>query len=263
MTPADVFGEAARAGRGDAIVALGVGLALCVPVALARAASPSGLVAGGLVAAWCVYAGGWTVLAAFGALVVGGTAASRAGLARKRELGVAEGGGGRRSARHVVANAGPATLWLCGAWWAARNGDAATAAAFRVAAAAALLGALTDTASGELGMLTRATPRMLLLGRPVARGTDGGMTWAGLGLGACVGALGAAVVVAAAGAAGDSAADRAAWATLAAAAVCGTVCDSVFGACGERRFGWGNEVTNFASSACAGLAAYLLWKAWA
>lgn len=261
MTPADAIGAATQAGRGDALVALGVGLALCAPVALARAASPSGLVAGGVAAAWCVYAGGWAVLAAFGALVVGGTAASRAGLARKRALGVAEDDGGRRSARHVVANAGPAALWLCGAWWGARSGDATTAAACRIAAAAALLGALTDTASGELGMLTRATPRMLLFGRPVARGTDGGMTWAGLGLGACVGALGAAVVVAAAGATGDSDAGPAAWATLGAAAVCGTVCDSVFGACGERRFGWGNEATNFASSACAGLAACMLWKA--
>jgi uncharacterized protein (TIGR00297 family) len=229
------------------------GAALVGPAALARAASPSGLLAGGVAAAWFLYAGGFPVLGAFTALVVFGTAASRIGRARKAEFGAAEARGGRRSARNVLANAGPAAAGLVVAAFT----DGVIAEAWRAAAAGALVAATADTTAGELGMLSAERPRRLLFGRFVARGENGGMTFAGTGWSLATAALGAAI----AAALGSPESRTATAAAVFCGGACGPLVDSLLGATIEGRPGVGNETVNALASACGGLAAAALYRA--
>jgi uncharacterized protein (TIGR00297 family) len=226
----------------DVAWALGTAVALTVPVVAARAATAGGAVAGFLHAAWFAWAGGLEVILAFMALVVLGVAATRAGRATKERFGAAQGSGGRRAARHVAANATPAAVLLLAGMLV---GDCAGLA--RAAACAALAGSLADTVAGEIGMLSPETPRTLLVGRPVARGADGGMTCLGLlvsvATAACVGGI-----VAATGA-------PTFWPVFA-GGVTGSVADSILGATIERTGVIGNEGVNFSASASAGLAGW-------
>lgn len=239
---------------GDPGLAFGVGLLLVIPVALARAATWSGLILGGAAAAWFTFAGGAPTLAAFGALVIGGTAASRAGRARKEALGVAESRGGRRSARNVLANAGPAAaLLLIGVW---RSGAGDGSFTFVVAACGALAASLADTVAGELGMLTDATPRRLLFGRVAKRGENGAMSIPGTAF-AVVASLVTGGLVATLLPA--SAAFGAVLVAVLTGGVAGAVLDSVLGATIEGRGGCDNEVVNACASLGGGLCALGLY----
>jgi uncharacterized protein (TIGR00297 family) len=226
--------------RHDPLIAILVASALTVPVVLARAATPGGVVAGFAHAAWFAYAGGLPVVLAFVALVTLGVAATRAGRRVKEALGAAQEGRGRRAARHVMANATPAALFL-----AAGLADPDLFAWTAAGACAALGGSLADTVSGELGMLSASEPRLLLFGRRVPRGTDGGMTAAGLAAG-----VAAAAVVGGAVALTSS---LGFWPAFA-GSVAGSLCDSMLGATIERTRALGNEGVNFWSSAAAGAA---------
>lgn len=216
-----------------------VGAALVVPVAVARAATVGGCAAGAVAAAWLAWAGGRPALVAFAALVVVGTWTSRLGRERKRREGVAQSDGGRRAARHVLANAGPALLAVALGEGGYVERDVAIAAA-----CGAFAGNLADTASGELGMLFPRPPRLLLFGPIVRRGTNGGMTWPGLWCGVVSGSLVAALN-----------ADVVPVIPVVVAALVGTLTDSVLGACVEGKSGIGNETVNFTSGAVAAFCA--------
>jgi uncharacterized protein (TIGR00297 family) len=225
--------------RHELLTSLLVAAGLTVPVVLARAGTASGVAAGFVHAAWFAWEGGLAVILAFVALVVLGVASTRAGRAVKEGLGTAQAGGGRRAARHVMANATPAALLLLAGW--ARPELTLFA---RAAACAALAGSLSDTVAGELGMLSRQTPRMLLFGRRVDRGADGGMTIAGL-----LAAIGAASVV---GLASGAWSEVGFWPPFV-GGIAGSLADSVLGATAERARLLGNEGVNFCASALAGL----------
>ncbi len=219
-----------------ALAAAGV---LTIPVALVRAGTLSGIVAGFLHAAWFAWEGGAAVVLAFIALVVIGTSASRVGWASKERLGVAQTGGGRRSARHVLANAGAAAfVLLLGAVHPAWSGWSL------IGACSALAGSLADTVAGEWGMLVREEPRLLLFGPVVPRGTDGGMTWAGVVFSFLAG-VGTAGLVACTGGGFH-------WAIVA-GGISGSVIDSILGATLERRGILDNEMVNFGASSGAAL----------
>jgi uncharacterized protein (TIGR00297 family) len=213
---------------------------LTVPVVLARAATLGGVIAGFLHAAWFAWEGGLEVVLAFVALVALGVAATRAGRRRKEAFGAAQEAGGRRAARHVVANATPAALFLL----AGALGPGA-AGPWKAAACAALAGSLADTVAGELGMLSPETPRLLLVGPAVRRGAGGGITFAGL-----------AASLAAAAAVGGLVSGFGAvpfWPVVL-GGMTGSLADSVLGATAERAGLIGNEGVNFLASLAAGLA---------
>ena len=88
----------------------------------------------------------------------------------------AEGGGGERSARQVVANGGVAALAaLAGSW---------------PAFAGALAAATADTWATEIGAFSSTPPRLITSRLPVPRGVSGGIT----PLGTAGGVVGAAVM---------------------------------------------------------------------
>ena len=160
---------------------LGTGLALCLGAALAAYALKT-VSAGG--AFWGVVQGtvvyfafgirGFSLLAAF---FLFGSAFSKMGYGRKRVAGIAQEDGGRRSTRHVWGK-GLAALLAAGASIFLDPADAA-----RLAFVAALAASLGDTTATELGQLHGGTTVLIPSFRRVARGTRGGVSAAGSGLG--------------------------------------------------------------------------------
>jgi len=162
------------------------------------------------------------------ALLVGAAVAAGSGAAGLGVLGaffvsssLLTPGGGRRSAIQVAANGGVAA----GAVMLSHFGSGWT-----LAFAGALAAAAADTWSTELGARSTRPPRLLTTGRPVPRGTSGGVTW----LGTAAGAAGAAFIAAVAALPGLIALRSAPW--VAAAGVAGGLADSVLGATLQARY---------------------------
>lgn len=130
-------------------------------------------------------------------------------------------GGGRRQPRQVFANGAAAAL--C-ALLARADGAFALAFAGAVAAAAA------DTWSTEIGGRSRAVPRSITTGRPVARGASGGITLAGT----AGGFLGAILIGITAWLVGLATLAGAAW--IAGGGCAGTLADSILGASLQARW---------------------------
>ena len=186
---------------------------------------------------------GWrdTGLPALLALFVLTFAATRFGRSRKEAMGTAEARTGRRAAQ-VVANLGVAGLCA-----------GAGATVWMAACVAALAEATADTVSSEMGQVFAGSRwgRTLLIttGRPVAAGTDGGVSVAGTLFG-MAGAL-VTVVMSPFALTGG-----ALLLTVFAAGCAGLIFDSMLGATVERR-GWlGNDLVNFTSTVFAALLAY-------
>jgi uncharacterized protein (TIGR00297 family) len=118
--------------------------------------APSGVAAAAVVGGAVTAGAGWRGLALLAFFFVTASALTR--------------GGGRRRAAQVVANGGVAAA---AALLALR--DPAWLAAF----AGSLAAATADTWSTEIGSRSRAMPRLLTTGRPVPRGSSGGVTWLG------------------------------------------------------------------------------------
>ncbi len=241
------------AGRWEAVVAAGLlprlAIGAAVNAALAALAyAIRGVDRSGAVTGWIlgtlIWAAldwrGWLLLFAF---FVIGTACTKLGYRRKAAAKLAQEKGGRRSARHAIAN----------------GGVAAAAAVFAVATpypqlfglafAGALATAAGDTAGSEIGQLWGRRTFLVTTLRPVPRGTQGAVslegTLAGIAASALVALLGAwgglypwlgavAVVV---------------------AAFAGSLLESVVGATIERRGLLDNEAVNFLNTLIGALLA--------
>ena len=195
----------------------------------------------------------------FALFVVAGSVLSKAGLKKKQALGVAEAREGKRGIGNVAANLlVPA---LCCLAYPASGGNPACLLAF----AGAISAAFADTASSELGVLSKAPPVLITSWKPVAHGTNGAITPLGL-----VAALGASSLTAVAGLSGGffnlilSPLGRVSAINLAllsgiviAAGIMGSLMDSLLGATLEDKWpGVGKGVVNFACTLTgAGLAA--------
>lgn len=153
---------------------------------LSGSGSVAGFFIGGLIA-WSLGWAGWLVLCIF---FLGGTAATRFQFEKKRALGVAQEGAGRRRWKHAWANAGAGVGCALAAWSFDYAGSPQWAEAWRWAFVACFAAALSDTLSSEFGQLADQQPWLITTGETVPVGTDGGITRSGI----LVGILGATVL---------------------------------------------------------------------
>lgn len=173
---------------------------------------------------------GFLLLLAF---FVIGSACTKLGYKRKAAQNLAQEKGGRRGARHALANAGVATA--CALFAALTDYPVLFALAF----AASFATAAADTASSEIGQLLGRRTFLITTFRPVPRGTEGAVsvegTLAGVAASLVIGGLGALLGLYP-------------WTgvlPIAVAAFVGTTFESVVGAALEKRQLLDNEALNF------------------
>lgn len=199
---------------------------------LLRATDRAGATTGALLGLLIYGSLGAAGFAAAALFVLLGSAASR----------LRPGKGKPRSSRHAFANLVlPAYLALL----LFSGGGALLRAPF----AASLAAALSDTVSGEVGLLSRRPPRSILGGGTVPPGTDGGVTF----LGTFAGAVSSVIFAAAAallGVIGPGAVPL-----VAVAGFAGTLTDSLLGASAERAGHLRNGEVNFLAAMTAALLA--------
>jgi uncharacterized protein (TIGR00297 family) len=207
-----------------------------------RGVDLSGMLAGGA-ACFLLFAGaGPSAFAVLAALFLLTWVATRFGYRRKQDLGVAERGDGR-DAWQVLANLSVASL---GAAAFGVTGNRA----WLFATVAALAEAATDTVASEIGQTRGQTAVLITTWKPVAAGTDGGITIAGTVAGMVAG------VVIATVAAGGGMIPRAQLWIPAAAGFVGMLVDSVLGATLQRGGRMNNEAVNFFGTLAAAALAY-------
>ena len=234
------YGWASSPGRLAIAGAVTIGFALLARAL--RGVDQSGMLAGGA-ACFLLFAGvGPSAFAVLAALFLLTWVATRFGYRRKQDLGVAERGDGR-DAWQVLANLAVAAL---GSLAFGMTGNRA----WLFASAAALAEAATDTVASEIGQTRGQTAVLITTWKPVAAGTDGGITIAGTIAGIAAG------VVIALVAAGGGMIPRAQLWIPAIAGFVGMLVDSVLGATLQRRGWMDNEAVNFFGTLAAAALAY-------
>ncbi|HEY1401727.1 MAG TPA: DUF92 domain-containing protein [Terriglobales bacterium] len=234
------YGWASSPGRLAIAGAVTLGFALLARVL--RGVDRSGMFAGGA-ACFLLFAGaGPSAFAVLASLFLLTWVATRFGYRRKQDLGVAERGDGR-DAWQVLANLAVASLGSV-AFGVTGNH------AWLFAAAAALAEAATDTVASEIGQTRGHTAVLITTWKPVAAGTDGGITIAGTIAGLAAGVLIALV------AAGGGIISRAQFWIPTAAGFVGMLLDSVLGATLQRGGRMNNEAVNFFGTLAAAALAY-------
>jgi uncharacterized protein (TIGR00297 family) len=231
------------------LLAVLVNAALAGAAYKARTVDLSGVAAGFLVG-FVIYAfldwEGYLLLLAF---FIIGSACTKFGYRKKAAAKLAQEKGGRRGARHALANAGVATA--CALLAALTPYPVLFALAF----AGAFATAVADTSSSEIGQLLGRRTFLITTFRPVPRGTEGAVslegTLAGIAASLVIAALGAALGLYP-------------WAGVAAvvlAAFVGTTFESVVGAALEKRNLLDNEALNFLNTFVGALiaAAFTPW----
>ena len=203
---------------------------------------------------------GWQGYLLFLLFVAIGSALSKVGLKHKQAIGAAEAREGKRGVSNVAANLLVAAL--CCLLYRVWGGYAPIMMAF----AGSLAAAFADTASSEIGALSKGQPLLITTRQPVPHGTNGAVTWLGM-----LAALLAAGILATAAAlsgffeqsvahAGLSPAKVAMLsATIVAAGFIGTTVDSFLGATVEDRVkGVHKGAVNFACTLAGAIAAGLI-----
>jgi uncharacterized protein (TIGR00297 family) len=239
----------------DLLRALAWGAAVkCVVSGLAWAArtvKPSGAIVGFLIGVTVCTFGGWQAYIILILFFVLASGATRVGYERKTARRIAQEEGGRRGARHAIANCGVAAFMAFLAAASVRTD------LFMVALVAALATAVFDTVSSEIGQVYGRHPFLITTFKRVPPGTDGAVsvegTLAGLGAAAvlAVVSLGLAMM----GHLGWAAA-----AVVVVAAFIGTTAESYIGALslgapGEMIGRIDNDAMNFANTAVGALSA--------
>jgi uncharacterized protein (TIGR00297 family) len=232
---------------------LGAALASNVLVAAAgyaaRTVSVAGAITGAVIGTVVFASLGWRGWALLLVTFVAASLASRAGLARKQRLGIAESRDGRRGPGNAIANTGVAAIA------ALLAGLDVHAGAARLAFAAALATAGSDTIASEIGKAAGRRTFSITTLRPVPPGTSGAMSLEGTLAG-----LAGALALAAAGAA-LGIVPWVALAPIVIGATAGSLLESWLGATLEGPGILNNDVLNFINSA-AGVAVTLGLSAW-
>jgi uncharacterized protein (TIGR00297 family) len=227
------------------LMAVIVNAALAGAAYAAKTVDTSGVVVGFLVGL-AVYAfldwRGYLLLLAF---FVIGSACTRFGYKSKAAAKIAQEGGGRRGARHALANAGVATA--CALFAALTDHPVL----FGMAFAGAFATAAADTASSEIGQVIGRRTFLLTNFRPVPRGTEGAVsvegTLAGILASAVIGGLGALTGLY----------PWIAVLPIVVAAFVGTTFESLVGAALEKRQLLDNEALNFLNTLVGALVAVI------
>lgn len=224
-------------------IAAGVNLVFAILGYASRGVNVSGAIAGFLLGTLiyaCLDWRGYLLLLAFFVL---GTAVTKLGYKRKAAQGLAQEGGGRRGAKHALANTSVAAA--C-AFFAVTT---AHPQLFILAFAAAFATKTSDTAASEIGQLWGRRTFLLTTLRPVSRGTEGAVslegTVAGIAGSLVVALLGAAVGLYGFGWIG----------VVVLAAFVGTTLESLVGATLEKRGLLDNEAVNFLNTLVGALTA--------
>jgi uncharacterized protein (TIGR00297 family) len=239
MFPA--YGWASSPGR----MALAAAVTVCFAL-LARAVrgvDRSGMVAGGGTCFLLFAGAGPAAFATLGALFLLTWISTRFGYRRKLELGVAERGEGR-NALQVLANlAVPA---LAAATFAITGNRA-----WLIATVAALAEAATDTVASEVGQSRGQTASLITTWKPVAAGTDGGISAAGTIAGIFAGSIIASVALL-----GRMLRPEQLWIPVT-AGFAGMLADSLLGATIQRKGKMNNEAVNLVGTMVAAALALL------
>ncbi|MFN0151490.1 MAG: DUF92 domain-containing protein [bacterium] len=224
-------------------LALGVNIALAALAFAGRSVKPSGVVAGILIGGGIyLFLGhaGFLILFLFFVL---GSGSSKLGYKRKAARGLAQEEGGRRGAKHAIANCG---IGLFTAFLALATGHEAL---FALAFVAAFATAAADTVSSEIGQLLGKHPFLITTLRAVPPGTEGAVSVEGTvaGILASVAVGGVALALGLVSITGV--------AVVVVAAFIGTTIESVLGATLEQLKMVDNEAVNFANTLIGGAAA--------
>ncbi|HYN20432.1 MAG TPA: DUF92 domain-containing protein [Thermoanaerobaculia bacterium] len=232
-------------------VPLRLGIALLVNAALAgtayklRTVDLSGVIAGLLVGSAIYFFLDWKGYLLLLAFFVIGSGSTKFGYKTKAAAKIAQEGGGRRGARHALANAGVATA--CALFAALTDHPVL----FGLAFAGAFATAAADTSSSEIGQVLGRRTFLPTKLRPVPRGTEGAISLEGT-LAGIVASMVIAVLGVAAGLYG--------WGGVLAvvvAAFVGTMFESVVGAALEKRSLLDNEALNFLNTLVGALVAVI------
>lgn len=237
----------------DAVLwqALAISIGFTVLVRLTRAATMGGALTGGIFTAalYLSRPGLRTLLWPLLALLLLTLGATRFGRRRKEKLGTAESRRGR-SASQVAANLGVAVLAAIPlATLPALSPVPWSRKAAMLAMVAAMAEAAADTVSSELGQVLGGEPRLITTFRPVAAGTDGGLSLAGTLMG-----CGAAAIIVGLSQLALGLDNREALVALG-AAIAGLFFDSLLGALAERRGFLNNDAVNALATLSAAMLA--------
>lgn len=228
-------------------VAAAINLVLAGLGYAARSVSVSGAVAGFLVGTAIYVCLGWQGYSLLLAFFIIGTAATKLGYQRKAARGLAQESGGRRGARHALANTSVAAACAFFALMTPYPG------LFALAFAAAFATKTSDTAASEIGQLWGRRTFLITSLRPVPRGTEGAVslegTVAGIVASAAVAALAVAVALF----------DWRGALVVVIAAFVGTTLESLVGATLEKRGLLDNEAVNFLNTLVGALTAAALY----
>ncbi|MFO7781304.1 MAG: DUF92 domain-containing protein [Spirochaetia bacterium] len=195
-----------------------------------EAVTAGGAVAGFTVGAGILFFGGWISWILLMVFFGSSSVLSRLKASAKDDLSVLHEKGSRRDHVQVLANGGVGLVMSVG--WAATGTPL-----FLIAVAVSFAAANADTWASEIGVLASRRPVSILTGKPLPRGTSGGVTPLGFGASAAGSAVIAAVFTAGYGlATGWSPALAAVFAVVTAGGFLGSVIDSVLGATVQAQY---------------------------
>jgi uncharacterized protein (TIGR00297 family) len=214
----------------------------------ARTVNLAGALCGAIIGTAIFTSLGWQGWMLLFVTFIAASLASRAGLARKQRLGIAEERGGRRGPGNAIANTGVAAIA------AVLAGLDVHPDAARLACAAALVTGGSDTVASEIGKAIGRHTLSITTLRPVPPGTSGAMSLEGT-LAGIAGAVGLGAVAAALG--------IVPWGALAPiviGATAGSLLESWLGAMLEGPGILNNDVLNFINTAAGAFVAIGVWQ---
>jgi len=203
-----------------------------------------GWILGTLLFGW----GGWRGFSMLFLFFVLGTATTRLGYGRKAALGIAQERGGRRSAKHAIANTTAGVVFAFLALAAARP------EIFTLALVAAFATAAADTVSSEIGQAYGRSHYLITTLRRVAPGTEGAVSVEGTAAGAA-----ASLAIAATAWGIGALAPSGIW-IAAAAGFLGATVESYLAARARSALGADNEALNLVNTFAGGGLALLIGR---